>query len=102
MPTAVFRVSVKDGSQTLVRGAEISGLPLGALKRVLGAARGRYVHNTMLGNEGSARGWGWGLRGVPATLVVPQALLLEEVDMQRERRAATAKLPAVPNPLEKR
>jgi Trk K+ transport system NAD-binding subunit len=29
------------------------------------------------------------------------ALLLEEVDMQRERRAATAKLPAVPNPLEK-
>lgn len=100
-PIVVVRVSVKDGSQTLVRGAEIPSLPLGALKRVLGAAKGRHIHNTMLGEEGSNRDWGWGLRGVPATLVVPQALLLEEVDMQRERRAATAKLPAVPNPLEK-
>jgi hypothetical protein len=100
-PIVVIRVSVKDGSQTLVRGAEISSLPLGSLKRVLGAAKGRYIHNAMLGDEGTGRGWGWGLRGVPATLVVPQALLLEEVDMQRERRAATAKLPAVPNPLGK-
>lgn len=100
-PVVVYRVSIKDGSQTLVRGAEIPSLPLGALKRVLGAAKGRYVHNTMLGDEGSGRGWGWGLRGVPSTLVVPQALLLEEVDMQRERRAATAKLPAVSNPLER-
>ncbi len=100
-PVVVVRVSVKDGSQTLVRGAEIGSLPLGSLKRVLGAAKGRYVHNTMLGQQGSGRGWGWGLRGVPATLVAPPALLLEEVDMERERRAVTAKLPAVPNPLEK-
>lgn len=100
-PVVVVRVSVRDGSQTLVRGAEIGSLPLGSLKRVLGAAKGRYVHNTMLGQQGSGRGWGWGLRGVPATLVAPPALLLEEVDMQRERRAVTAKLPAVPNPLAK-
>lgn len=100
-PVVVVRVSVKDGSQTLVRGAEIGSLPLGALKRVLGSAKGRYIHNTMLGAYGSGRGWGWGLRGVPATLVVPPAMLLEEVDMERERLAVTAKLPAVSNPLEK-
>lgn len=101
IPTVVIRVSVKDGSETLVRGAEIPSLPLGALKRVLGAAKGSYVHNVMLGAENSGRSWGWGLRGVPSTLVTPPALLLEEVDMERERRAVTAKLPAVPNPLEK-
>ncbi len=100
-PVTVIRVSVKDGGETLVRGTEINGLTLGALKRVLGTAKGRYVYNTMLGDESRGRTWGWGLRGVPATLVVPPALLLEEVDMARERRAVTAKLPAVPNPLEK-
>jgi len=98
-PVEVIRVSVKDGSETLVRGAEISGLSLSALKRVLAISRERYVHNTMIGAQGSGQGWGWGLRGVPVSLIIPKALLLEEVELVRERKAVTTKLPPVPNPL---
>lgn len=98
-PVEVIRVSAKDGSETLVRGAEITGLSLSALKRVLGISRERYVHNTMIGSQGTGRSWGWGLRGVPASFIIPKALLLEEVEMSRERKAVTVKLPPVPNPL---
>ncbi len=99
-PVVVVQVSVKDGSERLVRGAEITGFSLNALKRVLGAAKEPYIYNTMLGADSWRQSWGWGLCGVPTTLVVPGALILEEVDMAQERRAVTAKLPAVTNPLE--
>jgi hypothetical protein len=103
-PLWICKISTKDGSEQPVRSAALEGLGLRALKRLLGAANQQLAYNTLI-TSGDRGGWGWGgsqhVNGIPATLIVPQAVLLEELDVNREKRAAIAKLPLTPNPVGK-
>jgi len=68
----IYRVSVKDGSETLVTGAEISSVPLNKLKRVLGVTKNQQVFNYLY--QGT----------VPVSLIYPEAILIEDIEINKK------------------
>ncbi|MBI3182131.1 MAG: TldD/PmbA family protein [Myxococcales bacterium] len=73
IPRMVFRVDVRDGSETLVRGVEIVGTPLSSINRVLATGKRQGVFNGFCGAESG---------NVPVSAIAP-ATLLQEIELQR-------------------
>jgi TldD protein len=73
IPRRVFRVDVRDGSETLVRGVEIVGTPLSAMSKILATGQTSGVFNGFCGAESGS---------VPVSTVAP-ATLLQEIELQR-------------------
>lgn len=72
-PRMVYRVDVKTGKETLVRGVEIVGTPLSSINRVLATGQKEGVFNGFCGAESGM---------VPVSTVAP-AILLQEIELQR-------------------
>jgi TldD protein len=77
MPRIVYRVDAKTGKETLVRGVEFVGTPIGSLNRIVAASDKDGVFNGFCGAESGY---------VPVSTVAP-ALLISEIELQRTRRA---------------
>jgi TldD protein len=73
VPRMVYRVDVRDGKETLVRGVEIVGTPLSAVNRILASGKRQGVFNGFCGAESGM---------VPVSTVAP-AMLLQEIELQR-------------------
>lgn len=65
----LYRVSVKDGSETLVTGAEISPVQFIKLKRVLGVSGEEFVYNYLYKES------------IPTSLVAPKSVLIEDIEI---------------------
>jgi hypothetical protein len=107
-PVLIYKVNVADGKETLVRSAEIGGIGAGALRKIASTAKEELVYNTLLpmsGGSGLASMFsislGGGSSGIPASFVLPKSILFEELEVKKEKRDYTPKLPAVPSPLVK-
>jgi len=108
-PLYIYKVSLESGEEELVRTTELSGFSLKSLKDVLGISSEQFAYNTLLTksvaglNISMFSGFGssWKMNGIPTSIIVPDALLLEEVDVQKEKRAVTMKTPVVENPVGK-
>ena len=101
-PIYVYRISVKDGTEELVRSAKISDVSVKSFKRIIGAASEKQVYNTLLrGKEKYYSTWqsGFDLSGSPSSLIVPQAIVFEELDIDKEKNIVLKKEAVVPNPL---
>lgn len=109
-PTYISRISVKDGKEELVRNAELGGLTINSLKKILGASKDRQLYNTLLKASGGDFGGfgfiissmfsdGGGLEGLPTSLILPNAIVLEEFDIKNQSRLITTKPPVVDNPI---
>ena len=85
---ALYKISVDDGSEQLVRAGVTSRIDLAKLKRSLGASQERIVVNMIAG-------------GVPVSIICPNMMIVEEVDIERRNLQNTTKLPTVSNPLAK-
>ncbi|GMU60710.1 MAG: hypothetical protein AMXMBFR34_24730 [Myxococcaceae bacterium] len=72
-PRMVYRVDVKTGKETLVRGVEIVGTPLSSINRVLATGQKEGVFNGFCGAESGM---------VPVSTVAP-AIVLQEIELQR-------------------
>lgn len=77
MPRIVYRVDAKTGQETLVRGVEFVGTPIGSLNRIVAASDTTGVFNGFCGAESGY---------VPVSTVAP-AVLISEIELQRTRRA---------------
>jgi predicted Zn-dependent protease len=73
IPRMVYRVDVRDGKETLVRGVEIVGTPLSAINRILASGKKQGIFNGFCGAESGM---------VPVSTVAP-AVLLHEIELQR-------------------
>ena len=67
---SLYRVYVADGKEELVRGAEFSDFSMKSFKRVLGASNTNYFYNMAPS-------------GPISTLVVPEGLLFEELELAK-------------------
>lgn len=67
----IYKVSVKDGSETLVIGAEISPIPLNKLKRVLGVSKEQEAFNYLYNGQ------------IPVSVVSPKSILIEDVEINK-------------------
>lgn len=98
-PLALYRVNVATGAEELVRSADFDGFTLRAFRRVMGVADKQIAYNTLLQKKSRSYWGNTTLNGMPASFIVPEGILFEEVDIQQEKRSITPKLPIVPNPL---
>ena len=73
----VYRVDVRDGKETLVRGVEIVGTPLSSMNRILATGSKPGIFNGFCGAESGF---------VPVSTVAP-AVLMSEIELQRSQRA---------------
>ena len=107
-PLYIYKVSLDDGREELVRTTEIAGLSVKTLKKILGTSSEQFAYNTIISksNKGISSFMfafssedPWLLNGIPSSFIVPDAILIEELDIQKEKRAVTMKLPVVDNPV---
>jgi len=87
VPRMVYRVDVKDGRETLVRGVEIVGTPLSSINKILATGRKPGVFNGYCGAESGS---------VPVATVAP-ATLLGEIELQRAMEGKD-RPPLIPSP----
>jgi hypothetical protein len=73
----VYRVDAETGKETLVRGVEFVGTPIGSLNRIMAASDTPAVFNGFCGAESGY---------VPVSTAAP-AVLISEIELQRTRRA---------------
>ena len=83
---ALYKVSIADGSEQLVRAGAPSRIDLAKLKRSLGASAEYMVANMIAG-------------GTPVSVICPNIMIIEEVDIEKRNLQNTTKLPTVSNPL---
>ena len=101
-PIYIYRVSVKDGTEELVRSARISDLSLKSFKRIAGVADTQEVYNTIQkGKQNSYSSYrsGFALVGVPASFIVPKAIVFQELEVEKDKSIVLKKEPIVPSPL---
>ena len=87
-PRMVYRVDVKTGAETLVRGVEIVGTPLSSINRILATGPTEGVFNGYCGAESGI---------VPVSTVAP-AVLLQELELQRALEGKD-RPPLIPSPV---
>lgn len=73
IPRMVYRVDVRDGKETLVRGVEIVGTPLASMSKIMATGKDTGVFNGYCGAESGH---------VPVSASAP-AVLLQELELQR-------------------
>jgi TldD protein len=73
IPRMVYRVDVRDGKESLVRGVEIVGTPLSSINKVMATGPKAGVFKGFCGAESGM---------VPVSTVAP-AVLLQEIELQR-------------------
>jgi predicted Zn-dependent protease len=101
LPLLVYRVSVDDGQESLIRGARLAGLTLRVMRNVTAigndATAFNYMQSQQAGFSGTAlAAFGTSDSGVPSTVVAP-SLLFEDVEVHGAR-GEPQRLPLVPPP----
>jgi hypothetical protein len=95
-PHNYYKVSVETGEETILRSVRIKNLSLQSLRRSPKFANTEIVHNTLLaiGSDESR-----GETGVPSSFIVPEAMLISEIEMESYRKPLTSMLPIIDNPV---
>jgi len=103
-PILVYRVSVEDGREEPVRSVKLGDVSLSTLRHLLGTSKEHFVYNTLVPAVGGLDVWYSYARrvstqGVPASFIVPESLLLEELEVENAKHDFTPKMPVVSSPL---
>jgi hypothetical protein len=101
-PIYIYRISVKDGTETLIRSAKIADLSLKSFKRIIGVADTQEVYNTL--QKGKQNGYSsyqsqFALVGAPASFIVPKAIVFQELEVEKDKEIVLKKEPIAPSPL---
>lgn len=96
-PVNIYKVNLNDGSESLVRGAEIKGLNTRSLNRIVGVSKNEYIYNGMMRQFSNISNKGF-FHGMPVSVVNPDAILFREAEVQ-QKSFSTQRLPFVSAPL---
>ncbi|MDR0205895.1 MAG: hypothetical protein LBI45_01345 [Bacteroidales bacterium] len=102
-PTVVYRVLVKDGTETLVRTATISNITIDSFKETIAVSGNKQAWNISIASKSGISGllFQAGGMGVTASFVVPNGIILSGVEVKKNDDISLQKKPVTPNPLEK-
>ncbi len=81
-----------------MRSVGFKGLKISDLRKIIGAGDARMVYNTTAGEDLWAKGET--LSGYPTSFIAPDAFLFREIEVTKQTKSNTFKLPLVQNPLE--
>ncbi|MDR1226435.1 MAG: hypothetical protein LBK47_05980 [Prevotellaceae bacterium] len=85
-PFLIYRVNVATGEEELMQGAELGHVGLSKLKRIPAISNTEWVDNISFSNA-------------LVSAIYPNGMIVEDVDIDRERDKSTVKAPVVENPL---
>ena len=100
-PIYVYRINVKDGSETLVRTTKMGTFKMKSFKQVMAVSKELVPFNRMISGKGN-RFYGYDeyrLVGIPASFILPKAIIFRELDIEKDEEVMRLKEPLVPNPL---
>jgi len=83
-PDKLYKVSVADGSEQRIRGAELNNISSQIFKQIIGVSDKELIYNTIAGNL--------------LTVITPNAILFEDMQIQSDRIDNFQKAPIVPQP----
>lgn len=79
----IYKVSVKDGSETLITGSDITPVPLTKLKRVLGVSKEQEASNYLY--KGAT----------PSSIIYPKAILIEDIEINKKPLSVQKESPLI-------
>ena len=97
-PFNYYLVDVNTGEEKLVRSVKLKNLTMLTLRQSPVFSGSVLVHNTLLSLSGKSTN---GLAGVPSSFILPDAILLKNIEMQGTRKPLTSMLPILDNPVRK-
>jgi len=99
-PVLIYRVDVSNGHEQLLRATGVSGLGGGALRKISAGSSQSQVYDTLVHPAQIGFGFGGGAaNGVAATFIVPQAVLVDELEVVSTKSSGAPRPPVVPSPL---
>lgn len=100
-PIEVYRVWVADGREELVSMAELDGVSVKSFKRVVATSIEEQVYNTLVDPvRVYVFSWDFNTTGVPSSFILPQGILLEDLEIKPAKRDLVKTPPVVDNPLQ--
>jgi hypothetical protein len=95
-PALVYKVSTKDGSETLIRGIEISLPTARDLREIITS---KEIVTQDMGLAAGSGGGFFSFGGkVPATLIAPESILVPELEVHKKKTSANPTQPVVDKP----
>lgn len=101
-PVEIYKVSLTDGKETLVRSAGIGNVTLSSLRKCIGTSNKQTAYNILVNvgpDNGNLGSYNPDLSGLPASFISPDGILIEELEIQGAPRNLSIEKPIVPNPL---
>jgi hypothetical protein len=108
-PVYVYRVSLEDGSEQLLRTTKLGGISLNDLEKIVAVSTESQLYNTLIGQSmfgislssvvSLLPGRSSLMSGMPTSFIVPDAILFEKLELKQHQRAITKKRPIVENPV---
>jgi hypothetical protein len=103
-PVEIYKVSLADGKETLVRSANMASFSLSSLKKCIGTSDHQVAYNMLISVGPDPSGGGTfspDISGLPASFISPDGFLISEMEVQGAPRNLSVEKPIVPSPLEK-
>lgn len=101
-PVEIYKVSVTDGKETLIRSASINNVSLATLRKCIGISNQTTAYNMLvnIGPDNSNLGaFSPDISGLPSSFISPDGILIEEMDVEGAPKNLSEEKPIVPNPI---
>ena len=95
-PMNYFKVDIKTGAETLLKGISDNKINTRSLKEIEGVGSGLTVLNTFIGDGNQSRSI---TRGFPTSIIAPSAILLKAVEISGSLPPMMKTGPLLPNPV---
>lgn len=103
-PVEIYKVSLTDGKETLVRSASLAGISLSTLRKCIGTSDRQTAYNMLISVGPDPSGGGTlspDISGLPASFISPDGFLIEEMEVHGAPRNLSVEKPIVPSPLDR-
>jgi hypothetical protein len=104
-PFMMYKVGVTDGKETLVRGVTLKPISINGLKKIIAASQQSSFYNTMINESGFDVDGSMDSEknaipsGSPVSIIYPNALIINEVEIEFITKALVNDKPVVDSPL---
>jgi len=102
-PIYVYQVSVKDGTEKLVRTTSMSNISIDSFKEVSAASDKKQAWNLSVMSKSGISGllFQAGVGATIASFIVPKGIILSAIELKTDDNVSLQKQPVTPNPLQK-
>ncbi len=103
-PVNMYKISVIDGKEQLLRDASMTPLTINSLKKIMAVSNNTMVYNTILSGGGESGPNIFANQeslptGPPVSFIIPDGVLVKEVEFQHQTKPLATDKPVVKNPI---